>query len=116
MKNERQQLIKQAEGSKDQSGDDKSQPLLLVGPKKLKPANGNKSLEASSHKDVMRYVTRPPSESTKCVNLRFRFKKQPYFYSQDSSIFDPFKPYHCSAVLRHAKGKQIRVNCLIHKC
>ena len=54
MKNERQQLIKQAEGSKDQSGDDKSQPLLLVGPKKLKPANGNKSLEASSHEDVMR--------------------------------------------------------------
>ena len=71
MKNERQQLIKQAEGSKDQSGNDKLQPVLLVGPKKLKPANGNKSLEASSHKDIMRYETRPPNESTKCVNLRF---------------------------------------------
>ena len=47
MKYQRQRFIKQVEGYKDQSGDDKLQPLLLVYPKKskpakLKPANGDK--------------------------------------------------------------------------
>ena len=50
MKYQRQRFIKQVEGYKDQSGDDMLQPLLLVYPKKskpakLKPANGDKKIK-----------------------------------------------------------------------